>query len=214
MRKEDSVQESEVVNHLSKEITTHIEQMMNFRTRVAYTLWIGPFVLLGGYLFAIKDIKAPRWDRWEVILIIAASLAFVGMSYVLAGVEAHTWDQCNRWRDLIVRIQAGLKEPLKSEDLHFKHNLFLSYGGCCILLLLIFLAVLLAVFRGSPASSKGERPFFVSGCAAANQRQPHLGEPPRREFVVQLEEARCEWRRRYPCVTRPCKENGVRSDEA
>jgi uncharacterized protein YjiS (DUF1127 family) len=39
---------------------------------------------------------------------------------------------------------------------------------------------------------------FGRACVYMSSPQANLGKPPREEFVVQLEEARAEWRRRHP----------------
>ena len=39
---------------------------------------------------------------------------------------------------------------------------------------------------------------FGRACVYMCSPQANLGKPPREEFVVQLEEARAEWRRRHP----------------
>jgi drug/metabolite transporter (DMT)-like permease len=140
--------EHEALEHLSKEITTHTQQLMTFRTRVTYTIWVGPFILLGSYLIATKDKKVSmHWDCWGILLLFAATVLFCGLSYLLARIEEHTWDQCNKWRSSIVRICSGTGGPLKIDELSFDHELKTNYFWACLTLLGIFLAVLVAVFR-------------------------------------------------------------------
>jgi cytochrome bd-type quinol oxidase subunit 1 len=140
--------QQEVIEHLSKEIVANTEQIMIFRARVAFTPWIGPFVVVGAYLVATKDTpKSPHWDTLGCGLLAVAAFLFVGLGWVLAEVERHTWDQCNKWRSLIARIHAGLEKPLDPEDLHFEHHVRLGYSLAAILILSIFFLVIFAASR-------------------------------------------------------------------
>lgn len=140
--------EQEILDHLSKEIITNTEQLMTFRTRVAFTPWIGPFVVVGAYLVATKETPiSPHWDALGGGLLAIAAFLFVGLGWVLAEVERHTWDQCNKWRNLIARLHAGLEKPLQPEDLRFEHSVRLGYCLAALLILMIFFTVIWAAAR-------------------------------------------------------------------
>jgi len=140
--------EQEILEHLSKEIITNTEQVMTFRSRVAFTPWIGPFVVVGAYLVATKDApRSPHWDAFGSVLLAIAAFLFVGLGWVLAEVERHTWDQCNKWRVLIARLHAGIETPLQPEDLRFEHYVRLGYSLAALLILAIFFLVIWAAAR-------------------------------------------------------------------
>jgi hypothetical protein len=140
--------EREVLQHLSREITTNAQLMMTFRSRIAYTVWIGPFVVVGAYLLATKERPtSPHWDGLGIASILLAVVFFAALAWVLADVEKHTWDQCNKWREKIALLHAGLKEPLRPADLHFEPGLRLGYGLAGLFILLIFFTVLFAAIR-------------------------------------------------------------------
>ncbi len=140
--------EKEVLEHLSKEIVTNTKQMMTFRSRIAFTPWIGPLVIIGAYLVGTKERPAtPHWDKTGIILLAVGTFLFIGMGWVLAEVERHTWDQCNKWRELIARIHAGLQEPLRPEELRFEHYIRLGYFLAAVLVVAVFFLVIIAAVR-------------------------------------------------------------------
>ena len=81
----------ELIEYLSKEIETHTTTMSAFRLRIAFTLFVGPYIALGTYLVAKNG----------------ALVCFFGFCAGLTIIEEHTWKQCNRWRNLIAQILNG-----------------------------------------------------------------------------------------------------------
>ena len=43
-----------IISHLSMEIHLLITNAHTFRTKSAYTLWVGPYIILGAILYGIK----------------------------------------------------------------------------------------------------------------------------------------------------------------
>lgn len=137
-----------IVDHLSKEIISQSEHAMTWRTRIAFAAWVGPFAVLGGYFVARKDTGIhPRWDTFGVIALFAAAISFLLLGHVLAEVERHTWNQCNKWRMLIARLSSGEQKTPQPKDIVFEQNLRLGYWLAAIMMLAIFGAVTIAVFR-------------------------------------------------------------------
>lgn len=106
--------ETKLIDHLSKEIQTHTNNLMTFRARINLAIFIGPFLLLGSILFRTQGV--PRGISSDVFTI--AACIGLAMSYFIMGmacyrIEAHTWEQCNKWRALIARLT---KESYKSDD--------------------------------------------------------------------------------------------------
>ncbi len=85
---------------------------MTFRARIAFTVLIGPFVILGTFLIAtegrLKSIESFRLSFW---------LAAAGASgaYILLGVYGGLLDrrvmrQCDTWRRLLVKLSGNKDE--------------------------------------------------------------------------------------------------------
>jgi len=102
--------EAQFIEHLSKEIETHTNAIMSFRTKIAFTVFVGPFILLSSVLLSIEKLptlpKCPSGlagilaSLRQPLLILLATYLLLGLISGL--IEAHMWAQCNRWRRLIV----------------------------------------------------------------------------------------------------------------
>jgi hypothetical protein len=106
-----------MINHLSKEIETISNNTMSSRNTISFSLWVGPFLLLGSILVATEKgglgLKNPGIVAWAVMILAAASF-FGALAYIIGQVEEGAWDKCNEWRECIIRIQAG--ERLSADD--------------------------------------------------------------------------------------------------
>ena len=91
-----------LINHLSKEIESQTSAMVSWRTRMNFTAYFGPWIVVGAY-FAVGN-KVAHWPsgRVEWIASVVASVVFIA-AYMLIGhcaatVEKHVWERCNKWR--------------------------------------------------------------------------------------------------------------------
>jgi hypothetical protein len=50
--------EDALIDHLSREIETHTKNMMTFRARINFAVFVGPFVLLGSIMVSAKVSRA------------------------------------------------------------------------------------------------------------------------------------------------------------
>jgi hypothetical protein len=136
--------EKELIEYLSKEIETHTNNLMTFRSRISFAGLFGPFLLLGSVLVATKHIPgqvAPvSGNKW----IVAGSglvLSYVALAWAGAAVEKHVWRQCNVWRGLIAQLSQGERVSLTENELKFKERLRLGYVFCFVAMSLAFVCV-------------------------------------------------------------------------
>lgn len=139
--------DQELLVYLSKEIETHTNNMMVNRSRASLAVFIGPFAVLGSFLFGTKGASVPlRIDTVAVVVGLVACLSFLGLGYMSARIEEHVWNQCNRWRAIIARLYQGGKE-IQASELEFKHNLRWAYLACYSFMLLSFVSVVFFLAR-------------------------------------------------------------------
>lgn len=98
---------NEIIKYLSGEIESHSEYLMTFRSRIAFTVLIGPFVILG-YVLVVSKPTATNYVGQEVALAFGA----VAVSYLILGfctsrLDQHCTDQCNKLRRAIIKVSAG-----------------------------------------------------------------------------------------------------------
>lgn len=122
--------EKELIEYLSKEIETHTNSLMTFRSRFSFAGLFGPFLLIGSVLVATRQIPgqgasvpAYKWLVAGVFLF----LSYLALSWAGATVERHVWRQCNKWRALIARISEGKSVKLTEAELKFDDSLRLGY---------------------------------------------------------------------------------------
>lgn len=79
--------EEKMVDYLSKEIETQTNNLMSFRERINFAVFIGPFVLLGATLYGngIPHIRCYAFTQRAKIGIAVALLGVV-LSYLTMGI--------------------------------------------------------------------------------------------------------------------------------
>ena len=123
----NTISAGQVIQHLTKEIEVLSETVMTFRLRAAFTVWIGPYILLGSVIIATKGSFEINMDSPVLLLgvsFIAMGL-YLGLGWAAGRIEQQAWKQCNQWRDTISRLAAGdissgvmLYEGMKFSGLH------------------------------------------------------------------------------------------------
>lgn len=94
-----------MVEHLSAEIVSLTGFQTSHRTRMGFTVLIGPFIVLGSFLIATDgSIPSRDIDVWDWLAGILAALAYVGFAFHGAAIDQRTLDQCNEWRRDIAGI--------------------------------------------------------------------------------------------------------------
>ena len=120
-----------VIEHLTKEIEAQTTAMVTWRSRVNFTAYFGPWIVVGAYLsFSNTTIRWPAESSMAVLAILAAAafVAVYGMIGYFAGlVEEHVWEQCDRWREVIARLQDPDATPATAKELQFPHSVTRVY---------------------------------------------------------------------------------------
>ena len=122
--------------------------IFDWRARAAFYWLVGPFVAIGSVVIVTKQVPTfYNLDRTGRGAGIIACLCFIGMALLGARMEAHMWDQCNRWRETNLLACAGTDIKLKDEDLMERQRVQTAYVIAHILLLAAFLSTLVLISR-------------------------------------------------------------------
>lgn len=113
-----------VINHLSKEIEICVNNSVAFRMKSAFTVWVGPILLVSLVIFRIDT------DNSNILSLNSASqiaLVTVGMMYLALGVcagriEMGSVKRANELREMLIKVanESGHNfsdETLKDKDL-------------------------------------------------------------------------------------------------
>jgi hypothetical protein len=137
--------EEKLIEYLTKEIETQTKNLMAFRERINFAVFVGPFVLLGAALYGKSIVPHINWGSWSTAAWIGLGLSFLLaiLSYLTMGIacsliERHMWDQCNIWRRLIADISKGRSDGLTFADLEFKEYLLRGYLWVYITMVIAF----------------------------------------------------------------------------
>ncbi len=125
--------EEKLIEYFSKEIETQTNNLMTFRERINFAVFIGPFVLLGATLYG-KGIPRIHLGDLSLAAAVGLLLSFVGviLSYLTMGIacsliEVHIWDQCNKWRGRIAEISRGHDKGFSLQELEFEEKITTGY---------------------------------------------------------------------------------------
>jgi len=100
-----------MVEYFSTEISTLTTNMMTFRSRITFSIFIGPFLILGTLI--ILSAKEPLtygpitgWSlkMWAALLV--ALLGFICLGVISGKIEQGALVQANQWRKCIVLLQS------------------------------------------------------------------------------------------------------------
>lgn len=133
--------QDKLIEHLSSEITTHTNYILTFRSRVTFTILVGPFILLGSFLIATKGSVASITfsDKWSILGIILGFLIYLGLGAYGYLLDRNVTEQCDKWRCEIARLSEGY---IEEKNLVFRHNTTLrGYLLGIILFYCAFLAI-------------------------------------------------------------------------
>jgi len=148
--------EDKLINYLSREIETQSKNLMAFRERINFTVFVGPFVLLGAMLYG-GIIPRISWGDLTgaaklglFFSLLLAVLSYLTMGIACSRIEKHIWDQCNIWRARIADISSGNKKTLTIEDLHFEEHLTKGYLWVYFAMVIAFVSVIALVLILKP----------------------------------------------------------------
>jgi len=143
--------EGKLIDYLSKEIETQTKNLMIFRERINFAVFIGPFVLLGAILYGgiIPRINWGSLTRTAKIgfalSLLLAILSYLTMGIACSRIEKHMWDQCNVWRERIADISSGRKTAFTIEDLRFEEHLKEGYLWVYLAMVIAFVSAIALV---------------------------------------------------------------------
>jgi hypothetical protein len=142
-----------MIAHLSKEIETMSNNIMNSRNRISFSLWVGPFLVLASVIVGSEKggfgLQNPGVLAW-LILGIAAFLFFWLIAFIIGRIEQGAWKQCNEWRKCIIKLQMDqeLKEDEYEDMVLYKklrERVLWAYMYVFTISLLMFAAVIIFV---------------------------------------------------------------------
>lgn len=132
-----------IMSHLTTEIESKSTNIMNFRTKIAFTVFIGPFLLLGSIIVGTRGTVKLSLDianDWWVVLL--ALLAFLALGWISGAIECQVWKRINKWRRCIVHLQAESDITTTQLQEYLIDNTI--EGGITWTYVLAFLVILLA----------------------------------------------------------------------
>jgi len=98
----------ELIRHFSREIETLTSSIMTFRIRIAFTVYIGPYLLLGSIIVGTKGNFTLNTDSiWVWLAIAVASALYFGLGIGAGRIEKQAWRQCEKWRRVIIELASG-----------------------------------------------------------------------------------------------------------
>lgn len=132
--------EKEFIEHLSRDIASHTSFLMTFRSRMAFTILIGPFILLGSFLIATQAndpvISIETDETWAIVI---ACVCYMGLGVYGAVLDMIVTRQCDIWRNQIESLHT--ESTKGNEDIGYQYMLMWSYVCGMALALMSFLSI-------------------------------------------------------------------------
>jgi hypothetical protein len=150
---ESTEHNKKLIEHLSSEIETHTKALMDFRTKINFTLFISPFIVLGACILAVKDLHVViNYNLHFIIAVTCLIFSWIALGVAAGRFEKHIWDQCNHWRKIIFRLQSPSSPIVTEKDIIFEHSIIKSYVWVHCILLIGFGAAVFILFTNTPQS--------------------------------------------------------------
>ncbi|HKB64672.1 MAG TPA: hypothetical protein VKC61_02375 [Pyrinomonadaceae bacterium] len=142
-----------VIEYLSNEIQTTTTNMMVYRSKIAFAVFLGPFLLLVAVVANAQNLKVSfDPNRTAVIgLGLGWCACFLILAYMNARIEQQAWRQCNKWRETISQIHnspgAAISVEAFSDDLYEDQGRTrINYVIAYLVLLISFILSILILF--------------------------------------------------------------------
>jgi hypothetical protein len=126
----------ELITYLSTEIQTHSQYLLTFRSRISFTVLVGPFLILGSFLVAAKPTARNPWGTTQLVFGIGAAVLYLILGIYGSTIDQHGNDQCNRWRRALVKVSTG--QALDEKDLVIKDKVWWVYLIGYLVVFLVF----------------------------------------------------------------------------
>lgn len=132
-----------VIEQLSKEIQAAADSVMSLRTRTAFTIWIGPYVVLGSIVVATKGGFTLDVHSWPFPLgLVIAVLFYLVLGYLAGRIEKFSLYRSNQWRKCIIEVATtGKIDPTLFLDEELPSRIVSSYMLVFVVLLACFFGV-------------------------------------------------------------------------
>lgn len=97
------------ISYLSDEITSASTAIMQFRNRISFTVFVGPFIVMGSLIISARNRKLDfAFDSLlEWVAIIVALVGFLALGILAGVIERNTWKNVHIWRNLVAIVQSG-----------------------------------------------------------------------------------------------------------
>ena len=99
----ETEEKNKLIEHMSKEIETLSTSALTFRTKSAFTIWIGPYFILGSVIVATKAKFKFTISNLELIGI-SLFVIYVLLGGITGWIERHYWKRCNELRKGIIQL--------------------------------------------------------------------------------------------------------------
>lgn len=135
----------EIINHLSNEINNKYTNTIIFRTRIAFVVWVGPFIILSSFIVATKgSLSINLNDSLTRICLGIFLLCYIVLGFIGARIEKQAWSKCDTYRDIIFKIgKQNSLEGISEEDYRDNVSRYLVpvYIIACLLIAISFMAI-------------------------------------------------------------------------
>ena len=102
-----------LIEHITKEIELITNNMAGFRTKSAFTIWIGPYVLLGSVILATEGSFTITKSLMNIIAVVVVCVFYLALGVIAGMIERGAWRRCNTLRKSILELcQDGDQESL------------------------------------------------------------------------------------------------------
>lgn len=143
-----------VIEQIAKEIQHGADIITSLRTRSAFTIWVGPYIVLGSILVAVKGGFTVNWrDPWFCIGLGVAVVCYLVLGHSAGRIERHTFTRSNNLRRCIKKIaDTGKIDMTLYLDEVLPQMIVESYRSVFIVLLLCFFGVAIVASKIEPRS--------------------------------------------------------------
>ena len=100
----NSLMKQAIIQHLSKEIEVCVNNSYLFRMRSAFSVWVGPFVLLGAVVVATKGNLSITINWISGISVVVAVLVYTLFAHLAGRIERYSHKRANILRMLLAKV--------------------------------------------------------------------------------------------------------------
>lgn len=141
-----------LIEQLSKEVQASADSIMSLRTRTAFTIWVGPYVVLGSVVVATKGGFTLNIANSTFQLgIVAAVGCYLALGYAAGRIEKYALERSNQYRTCIIDLATtGKMNSALYLDTLLPSMIVRSYHFVFLALLVCFFGVALLVSAIQP----------------------------------------------------------------